>query len=45
MVTISVGVGTVVPSSDDDPTRFLDEVDRCLYRAKQSGRNRLIARK
>lgn len=45
IVTISVGVGTIVPSPDDDLTRFLDEVDQCLYRAKQSGRNRVIARK
>jgi PleD family two-component response regulator len=44
-MTISVGIGTIVPSADDDLTRFLDEVDRCLYRAKQSGRNRVIARK
>jgi diguanylate cyclase (GGDEF)-like protein/PAS domain S-box-containing protein len=45
VVTISVGIGTIVPSADDELTRFLYEVDRCLYRATQSGRNRMIARR
>lgn len=43
-VTISLGVGTHVPSSDDDPTHFIAEVDRRLYRAKESGRNAVVAR-
>ena len=39
-VTISLGVGTITPNSDDDPQSFLQQVDRQLYRAKQAGRNR-----
>ena len=38
-LTISLGVGTVVPKAEDDPTAFVDAVDKMLYRAKQRGRN------
>lgn len=39
MITVSLGVGTIVPSDKDDPIRFIEEVDKRLYRAKQRGRN------
>jgi diguanylate cyclase (GGDEF)-like protein/PAS domain S-box-containing protein len=38
-VTISIGIGTIVPSPGDDWLQFLETVDRRLYRAKQNGRN------
>jgi PleD family two-component response regulator len=41
-VTVSIGVGTIVPSSDDSPVRFMEEVDRRLYEAKQRGRNCVV---
>jgi diguanylate cyclase (GGDEF)-like protein/PAS domain S-box-containing protein len=41
-VTVSIGVGTKVPTAEDDPLRFVDEVDQRLYRAKQGGRNSLV---
>jgi len=41
-ITVSVGVGTIVPSPSDDATRFLEEVDRCLYKAKERGRNSVV---
>jgi diguanylate cyclase (GGDEF)-like protein/PAS domain S-box-containing protein len=44
IVTLSLGVGTISPSSDDDPAKFVDAVDRRLYRAKQDGRNMIISR-
>ena len=40
-VTISIGVGTVIPSDTMNPTDFLHAVDQQLYAAKQSGRNRI----
>jgi diguanylate cyclase (GGDEF)-like protein len=43
-VTVSIGVGTIVPSADDTPEVFVEEVDKRLYRAKQGGRNSLIVR-
>ena len=42
LLTVSIGAGTTVPAEHGDPVRFLDEVDRRLYRAKHLGRNRLV---
>ncbi len=42
MVTVSVGVGTIVPTRDDRIVDFIAEVDHGLYRAKQSGRNSVV---
>jgi diguanylate cyclase (GGDEF)-like protein len=42
-VTISVGVSTIVPTDHDDSVRFIEAVDRLLYRAKQSGRNTVVS--
>ncbi|MFN3713759.1 MAG: diguanylate cyclase domain-containing protein [Alcanivoracaceae bacterium] len=38
-LSISLGVGTIVPTVTDDPKVFIDSVDKLLYRAKQRGRN------
>lgn len=43
MLTISLGVGTLVPGPDDQPTDFLNGVDKLLYQAKLRGRDRLEA--
>jgi diguanylate cyclase (GGDEF)-like protein/PAS domain S-box-containing protein len=40
-VTVSLGVSSIVPNESDDAKAFLEEVDRMLYKAKQSGRNRV----
>ncbi|HWT73001.1 MAG TPA: sensor domain-containing diguanylate cyclase [Oxalicibacterium sp.] len=39
IVTISLGVGTIIPGAADTPRDFLDSVDKRLYQAKQRGRN------
>ena len=41
LVTVSMGVGTIVPDAQDDPHVFLDRIDRRLYQAKSAGRDRL----
>ncbi|MFV8818722.1 diguanylate cyclase domain-containing protein [Haliea sp. E17] len=40
-LTISLGVGSTVPDRGDDPLAFIERVDRSLYQAKQTGRNRI----
>lgn len=42
VVTVSAGVGTIVPTATDEIMPFVDEVDRRLYRAKSSGRNSVV---
>jgi diguanylate cyclase (GGDEF)-like protein len=42
-LTVSLGIGTVVPNKKSDPTSFIKEVDRRLYEAKQKGRNCIVA--
>ena len=39
LLTVSLGVGTIIPTRSDTPLKFVDEVDRRLYQAKQKGRN------
>lgn len=39
MVTVSLGLSTIIPTNIDDPIRFIKEVDKRLYQAKQRGRN------
>lgn len=41
LLTISLGVGTILPEAGDTPQAFLSEVDRLLYQAKRQGRDRL----
>ncbi len=38
-VTVSMGIGTIVPDSQDDLSEFLELVDRRLYQAKANGRD------
>lgn len=40
-LTISLGVGTIIPTHQDEALAFVDAVDRRLYQAKQEGRNRI----
>lgn len=40
-VTLSAGVASVVPSLDIAPSALLEWADKNLYRAKESGRNRV----
>jgi diguanylate cyclase (GGDEF)-like protein/PAS domain S-box-containing protein len=42
VVTVSIGVGSLVPPLDGQPVQFIEEVDKRLYRAKLGGRNRLV---
>ena len=42
-LTVSLGVATLVPTDKDTTLAFIDTVDRLLYRAKQEGRNRVVA--
>jgi PleD family two-component response regulator len=42
LVTVSLGVGTIIPEAHDTPLAFIEAVDRLLYQAKQQGRDRLL---
>jgi diguanylate cyclase (GGDEF)-like protein len=40
VVTISMGIATILPTMHDDMQHFVEQADICLYRAKENGRNR-----
>jgi len=42
VLTVSIGVATIVPGAHDTPGAFLDLADTRLYRAKTEGRNRIV---
>lgn len=41
-LTVSQGVGSIVPDEPNDVSAFIHDIDRRLYRAKQEGRNRVM---
>lgn len=41
VVTISLGVAAALPARDQSPTGLVEQADQRLYRAKESGRNRV----
>ncbi|OHD26186.1 MAG: hypothetical protein A2Y38_26765 [Spirochaetes bacterium GWB1_59_5] len=43
VVTVSVGYASVIPGIDFNPSTLLDLADAALYRAKEAGRNRVLA--
>jgi diguanylate cyclase (GGDEF)-like protein len=44
VVTVSVGVATIVPSADSSASALLAAADQALYRSKANGRNRVSLR-
>jgi diguanylate cyclase (GGDEF)-like protein len=42
MVTICIGVASLIPSMDDTSEKLVKLADACLYKAKQTGRNRVV---
>jgi diguanylate cyclase (GGDEF)-like protein len=43
MVTLSLGVASIIPSADGTPEELVRAADEALYRAKEEGRNRVMA--
>jgi two-component system chemotaxis family response regulator WspR len=43
IVTMSVGVASVVPSKNESIENLIERADQALYRAKDQGRNRVVA--
>jgi diguanylate cyclase (GGDEF)-like protein len=41
-VTVSIGVNTVIPANDGDVSEFIQQADKNLYTAKDTGRNRVV---
>jgi diguanylate cyclase (GGDEF)-like protein len=39
IVTVSLGVASLIPSKQNVPEYLVQQADSALYRAKQSGRN------
>jgi diguanylate cyclase (GGDEF)-like protein/PAS domain S-box-containing protein len=42
-VTVSLGMSTIIPSTQHDRISFMEAVDKRLYMAKQRGRNCIVA--
>jgi len=41
-VTVSVGMAAATPDDNNISTQLVDEADKALYKAKESGRNRVV---
>lgn len=45
VVTISLGVATLIPQRDSSPDQLIMAADQALYQAKRDGRNQVVSRK
>lgn len=45
VVTISLGVATLIPQRDSSPDQLIMAADQALYQAKRDGRNRVVSHK
>lgn len=45
ILSISLGVGALIPGKEDSSVSFVEAVDRLLYQAKQEGRNRAVVQR
>jgi diguanylate cyclase (GGDEF)-like protein len=41
-VTVSFGVSTLIPGDDTSPDALIANADEALYKAKESGRNKVV---
>ncbi|MTJ08155.1 PAS domain S-box protein [Anabaena sp. UHCC 0204] len=41
-VTISLGMTSIIPTSESSPATLIEQADQALYRAKQQGRNQSV---
>jgi len=41
-ITVSIGVNSVIPEQDAPPDEFIKKADQALYKAKETGRNRVV---
>lgn len=42
IVTVSIGISSIIPREGDDPALLMTLADRALYRAKHRGRDRVV---
>ena len=42
VVTVSIGVATIIPSKDKQKEKLIEMSDKALYEAKSYGRNKVI---
>jgi len=41
-ITISIGLNSIIPEDEKEIAEFINKADQALYRAKESGRNRVV---